>query len=115
MMPSARRMYLRILVGAVVALVPPSLAHMQARSEQRDRAARTEAEADAGYKTLVESVRELSATVSAQHDAITKLQGYVDALQALAPGMRMTSRPAPMPAPTFPELPPNLPAAQAAQ
>lgn len=108
-----RKTYVTIAIGAVVALTPPILVYLQSRAELRSRAAHTEAEAEAGYKTLVESVRELRATVTAQHDAITKMQGYLDALQAWAPAsMRMTSRPPPLPRPDFPELPANLDAAQ---
>ena len=112
---TTRKTYLTIVVGAVVALTPPILVYLQSRAELRERAARTEAEADAGYRTLVESVRELRTTVSAQHDAIVKLQGYMDAMQVLASaGIRMTSRPMPV-KPEFRDLPENLDAAQMKQ
>jgi hypothetical protein len=111
-----RKTYITMIVGAIVALVPPVLVYLQSRAELQSRAAHTEAEAEAGYKTLVESVRELRTTVTAQHDAITKMQGYLDAMQAWAPAsMRMTSRPAPLAKPAFPELPANLDAAQMRQ
>lgn len=110
---ATRKTYVTIVVGAIVALTPPFLVYLQGRAELQDRSEHTEAEAEAGYKTLVESVRELRTTVTAQHDAITKMQGYLDALQAWAPAaMRMTSRSQPLPKPDFPELPANLDAAQ---
>jgi hypothetical protein len=107
-----RKTYAAIVIGAIVSLTPPTLVYFQGRAELRAKYAHTNAEADAGYRTLVDSVRELRVTVSAQHDAITKMQGYLDALQALAPGMRMTTRPPPLPKPDFHELPANLDAAQ---
>lgn len=109
---TARKTWATIAIGAVVALTPPTLVYLQGRAELRQRYKHTEAEADAGYKTLVDSVRELRVTVSAQHDAITKMQGYLDALQALAPGMRVTARPVLPPRPEFHDLPANLDAAQ---
>jgi hypothetical protein len=109
---TARKTTITILVGAVVALTPPSLVYFQGRAELRAKYAHTSAEADAGYQTLVDSVRELRVTVSAQHDAITKMQGYLDALQAFSPAMRMTVRPPPLTKPDFHELPANLDAAQ---
>jgi hypothetical protein len=108
----ARKTGVTIVIGAVVALTPPTLVYLQGRAELRERYKHTEAEAEAGYKTLVESVRELRLTVSAQHDAITKMQGYFDALQAFSPAMRMTVRPVLPPKPDFHELPANLDAAQ---
>jgi len=109
---TSRKTAITVILGAVVALMPPTLVYLQGRAELRAKYAHTNAEADAGYQTLVDSVRELRVTVSAQHDAITKMQGYLDALQALAPGMRMTTRQPPLPKPDFHELPANLDAAQ---
>lgn len=105
------------IVIAVLALVPPILAYLQATSESRDRAARTDREAEVGYKTLVESVRELQTTVAAQSDTIARLQGHVEAIEAVLPGgMRMTSRPMPpVTKPEFDDLPANLDAAQMKQ
>lgn len=109
---ATRKTYVTIVVGAIVALVPPTLVYMQSRAELQLKYREANAEADAGYKTLVDSVRELRATVTAQHDAITKMQGYLDALRELSPSLRMTSRPPPLPAPDFHDLPANLDAAQ---
>lgn len=109
-----RKTYLTIFVTAVVGLVPPLLAYLQARAELHERAAHTEAEADAGYQALVDSVRELRATVNAQHDAITKMQGYLEGLHAAgsASVVHVQRLPPPLPRPTFHELPENLDAAQ---
>lgn len=107
-----RKTYLTIVIGAVVALTPPTLVYLQGRAELQMKYREANAEADAGYKTLVESVRELRATVTAQHDALVRMQGYVDALRELSPSLRMTSKPPPLPAPDFHELPANLDAAQ---
>lgn len=113
---ATRKTYLTIAVGAIVALTPPTLVYLQGRAELQMKYREANAEADAGYKTLVESVRELRATVTAQHDAIVKMQGFIEALQAFAPAsMRMTSRPVAPPRPDFHELPANLDAAQAKQ
>lgn len=109
-----RKTYVTIIVGAIVALTPPTLVYIQGRAELQAKYREANSEADAGYKTLVDSVRELRVTVSAQHDAITKMQGYLDAMQAWAPAsMRMTTKPPPLPKPDFHELPANLDAAQA--
>jgi hypothetical protein len=109
---TTRKTYLTVIIGAIVALTPPTLVYLQGRAELRERYRHTEAEAEAGYETLVDSVRELRLTVAAQHDAITKMQGYLDALSALAPGMRMTTRPVLPPRPKFDDLPASLDAAQ---
>lgn len=106
------RKYVTVVLGAIVALTPPTLVYLQGRAELQAKYSETNNEADAGYKTLVESVRELRVTVSSQHDAITKMQGYIDALQVLVPSMRMTVRPQPLPKPEFHDLPANLDAAQ---
>ena len=112
---TTRKAYVAIAATVIVGIVPPILVYMQAGAEMRARNARTEAEADIGYKTLVESVRELRATVTSQHDAIVKMQGYLEALRELSPSLRMTARPAALPKPEFHELPANLDAAQMKQ
>ena len=114
---ATRKTYATVIVGAVVALTPPILVYLQGRAELQMKYAEANAEADAGYKTLVESVRELRTTVSAQHDAITKMQGYLDGLRAAGgtgSGSVVVARPLPppLPAPRFHELPANLDAAQ---
>lgn len=114
-MQPSRKTYITIIVGAVVALVPPILLYAQSRAELREKYRESNDEADAGYKTLVESVQELRTTVQRQHEAIIKIQGYLDAVSAFVPSMRMTTRPTiALPKPAFDELPPDLPAAQAA-
>lgn len=110
-----RKTWVTIVIGAVVALVPPFLLYAQSRAELREKYGESNDEAEAGYKTLVDSVHELQTTVKQQHDALIKIQAYLDALQAFAPSLRMTSRPTiSLPKPAFEELPPDLPAAQAA-
>jgi len=109
---ATRKTYLTIFVGAVVTLTPPTLVYLQGRAELREKYAHSNEEADAGYKTLVDSVRELRATVTDQHDTIARLQGHIEAIEAQT-SMRMTSRPLPpVPRPDFHELPANLDAAQ---
>jgi uncharacterized membrane protein len=113
-MTPARKTVLTVVIGAVVALTPPVLGYLQSRSELQQKYAQSNAEADAGYKTLVESVRELRTKVSEQHDTIARLQGHIEAIEAQA-SMRMTSAHPlpPVPRPTFVELPADLDAAQA--
>src|SRR5512143_1780037 len=112
---TTRKTWVTIVVGAIVALTPPILLYMQGRAELSEKYNESNNEAEAGYKTLVDSVHELQATVRLQHDALIKIQAYLDALQAFAPSLRMTSRPTiALPKPSLEELPPDLPAAQAA-
>jgi hypothetical protein len=108
---TGRKTAITVVVGAVVALTPPILVYLQGRAELRERYRHTEAEADAGYQALVESVRELRATVSAQSETIARLQGHVEAIEASS-STRMTGRLPPITRPTFTELPANLDAAQ---
>ena len=54
---ATRKTYVTIVVGAIVALVPPTLVYMQSRAELQLKYREANAEADAGYKTLVDSVR----------------------------------------------------------
>jgi hypothetical protein len=110
----ARKTYLTVILGAVVTITPPILVYMQGRAELRQKYARTDAEAEAGYKTLVDSVRELRLTVAAQSETIARLQGHVEAIEASS-STRMTGRLPPITRPTFVELPANLDAAQAKQ
>ena len=112
MMPSTLRMYLKLLVGAIVALTPPALVYLQGRSEMREKYREANSDADAGYKTLVDSVRELRVTVSASHDQLVRLQAQLDLLQSLSP---LGSRPRDwvrVESPKFRDLPANLDAAQ---
>ena len=108
---TARKTWATVVIGAVVALTPPTLVYLQGRAELREKYAHTNAEADAGYQALVESVRELRATVSAQSETIARLQGHVEAIEASS-STRMTGRLPPITRPTFTELPANLDAAQ---
>lgn len=104
---ASRKTAITVVVGAVVALTPPFLVYLQGRAELREKYAHTNAEAEAGYQALVESVRELRATVSAQSETIARLQGHVEAIEASS-STRMTGRLPPIARPTFTELPANL-------
>ncbi len=113
-----RKTYLTIAITAIVGLVPPILVYAQGRAELREKYAHTNAEAEAGYTTMVDSVRELRATVAAQSETISRLQGHIELIESVmqrGDGMRMASAkplpPAP-PSPKFEELPANLDAAQ---
>ena len=112
---TTRKTYLTIAVGAIVALVPPILVYAQGRAELHEKYAHTNEEAEAGYTTLVESVRELRTTVASQSETIGRLQGHVELLESvLQRDMRMTAAHPlpPVPKPKFEELPANLDAAQ---
>jgi hypothetical protein len=115
---TTRKTYVTVVIGAVVAVVPPLLVYLQASAELSARAARSDREAEVGYATLVDSVRELRSTVEMQSDTISRLQGHVEAIEGVmqASSMRLTAaRPQPLPPvmrPNFDELPANLDAAQ---
>ncbi len=82
-MTPKQKTWATIVIGAVVAIAPSTFGYLQARQEIGEKYRLSNKEADAGYKTLVESVQQLQLIVRAQHDQITKLQGTVEALVTL--------------------------------
>ncbi len=85
----------KLLFAGLVAVVPAVLSYCKS-SQEADHA---RIEADAGYKTLVESVRNLELVVAAQSNAIGLLTTRTN-----------SSEPLPLP-PHFPRLPDNTAAA----
>lgn len=115
---TSRRAYFAIAVTAMVGLIPPMLVYMQGRAELHAKYSHTNAEAEAGYAALVESVRELRVTVKAQSETIGRLQGHIEFIEkVMQQGLRITSvRPLPpVMKPAFVELPSDLGDARAAQ
>jgi hypothetical protein len=111
MTPAQKMTVLKTIVGAVLVLVPATLSFLQSRAELEVKAS----EADAGYKALVDSVKELQQTVTTQHDDIIKLQTAIQMLGRLADAPASMRMDAPAPAPDFAPLPSDLAAAQQAQ
>ncbi len=106
--------WVKVVIGAVVALVPPSLAYLQSRAELRAKYGQVSDEADQGYQALVRSVRELRTALSEQHEALVRLQRHVDVLElraGIAPAF--ITRPS-MGGHRWQSLPADLPAAAAA-
>ena len=72
-----------IVAGVIVAVTPSFFTYLQSRDELKAKYQQTNDEAAAGYKTLVESVKELQGAVKEQHDYIVKLEGHVEALEKM--------------------------------
>lgn len=72
-----------IVAGVIVAVTPSFFTYLQSRDELKAKYKQTNDEAAAGYKTLVESVKELQGAVKEQHDYIVKLEGHVEALEKM--------------------------------
>ncbi len=114
--PARKKLPLQILAGLLIAIVPPTLSYCQATAEMRERNKKTNEQANAGYETLVDSVKELQETVKKQHETILTMRGSIAALMQIVArtdvGMRMTT-PTPAPAePAFAPIPQDLAAAQ---
>lgn len=108
----------KLLIGAVAVIVPALLSYCQATSEAEVQAAHASREADAGYKALVQSVRNLEQVVQTQGDAIRALARSHEPSAGPGPAWPDAGLPgpaagsaAPLPdmaaaaAPSFPELP----------
>lgn len=114
--PSRKKVPLQILAAVLIAVVPPTLSYCQATAEMRSNDKKTNDQANAGYETLVESVKELQETVKKQHESILTLRASIGTLMQIVArtdvgGMRMTAPPAAAPEPAFAPLPKDLPAA----
>jgi hypothetical protein len=104
----------KLVFAGVVAVVPAVLSYCKS-SQEADHA---RVEADAGYKALVQSVRNLEMMVSAQNNAIdllthARLSAGAGAGSAdpAAGSAASGSGAEPLPAPNFPELPDSTAAA----
>jgi len=101
----------KLVLGAVVAIAPAVLGYCKASREAEAQAAQTSREADAGYKTLVESVQHLEEIVRTQDATLRYLLGEkkVSISEALGAGSGSAATAAPIAwrpnAPTFKELP----------
>jgi hypothetical protein len=102
---------LAIVLTAVVAIAPSFFGYLQARQEIREKYQLNRSEASNGYDALVTSIKDLQATVTKQHDYITKLQGQVallaEVISSAGSGLRMSGSGAGS-ASSPPELPPPL-------
>jgi hypothetical protein len=63
----------KLLLAAVVLIAPSTLSYCKAREEAQTQNAHARREADAGYKTLVNSVEKLERIVAAQQDTLKLL------------------------------------------
>ena len=106
----------KLLFAGTVAIVPAALSYCKS-SQEADHA---RVEADAGYKTLVQSVRNLELVVVAQSNAIGLLTntrmdagaaGAGSADPAAGSAAAGSGEPTALPAPNFPELPDSTAAA----
>ena len=101
----------KLVFAGTVAIVPAVLSYCKS-SQEADHA---RVEADAGYKTLVQSVRNLEMVVAAQNNAIglltnTRISAGSGSADPAA-GSAAAGSGEPLPAPSFPELPDSTAAA----
>ena len=103
----------KLLFASTVAIMPAVLSYYKS-SQEADHA---RVEANAGYKTLVQSVRNLELVVAAQSSAIGLLTngrlnaGAGSADPAAGSAAAGSGYAEPLPAPNFPELPDSTAAA----
>ena len=100
----------KLVFAGLIAIVPAVLSYCKS-SQEADHA---RVEANAGYQTLVQSVRNLELVVAAQNNAIglltnTRIAGAGSADPAA--GSAAAGSGEPLPAPNFPELPDSTAAA----
>ena len=133
--PTRKKVPLQILAAVLIAVVPPTLSYCQATAEMRAKNKKTNDQANAGYETLVESVKELQETVKKQHESILTLRASIGTLMQIVArhdvgtgmggsgtgsaasgsgddvALRMTAPPPPAPEPKFAPLPHDISAA----
>lgn len=80
-MPTRRQTILTILIPAIVSIIPAIFTYSQSMYEIRQKYRQSHTEAEAGYTTLVTSVKELQVAAKEQHDQIIKLQAYLAAME----------------------------------
>jgi hypothetical protein len=72
-----------IIGGVLVAVTPSFFGYLQARQEIREKYNANRDKMEAGYDTMVASLKELQQAVVREHDYVVKLEGQVAVLTAI--------------------------------
>lgn len=72
-----------IVAGVIIAVAPSFFAYLQASHEIREKYNANRAKAEAGYDSVVESIKELQLAVVKEHDYVVKLEGQVAVLTSI--------------------------------
>jgi hypothetical protein len=70
-----------ICSGIIVAVVPATLTYVESRNELAAKYQETKDNATGGYAALAASIKDLQATVTAQHDFSIRLETHLDDLE----------------------------------
>src|SRR5277367_5788604 len=77
-MATSSKTVFTLIIGAIVGIGPAYFGYLQSHDELKTKYQESHDDAAGGYTALAESVKELQASVTLQHDYIIKLETHLD-------------------------------------